>query len=286
MVDYNFEDYSWMEDRIAELDEKFTTFDPNTEIALDPQWYGIYRVRVLPVINKADFLVPFGVHWNVIPGTEDKPYTQFGCPQFSHNRYCPVCDAINTAIAERRAKLDNFKGADGKNSITVQRRFLMRVLLLDFEPGDGNGKKKVPVFTNLPQLKIMKIPSLVANDIRSKADPQNKDFGPKKILSPKEGRILRIEKSTKLQNYWKLDVMDPMEVPEEFMNPEAYPDIQLYLPDTTAAQISELIEKNQRNVHPIIANHVLSIDAGQAQAQLPPANKPSKEELRNRLKSL
>lgn len=287
-MSYDFEDYSWLEERTQELADKFVTYDPNTAIELDPRWYGIYRVRMLPVRNPKEFLVPYGVHWNVIPGTEDNPYTQLGCPKFSHNQYCPICDAIDTAIAEKRAKVDHFKGADGKNSIMVQRRFLIRCLLLDFEPGDGNGKNKVPVFTDLPRLKIMKIPAIVAKKIQDMVN--SRDFGPGKFMHPVEGRALKIEKNSKIQNYWDINMLlDPCPVPEEFLTKEAveqWPDISRYLPDTTAEQITEEIDKYKRNVHPIIVNHVLSIDAGPVKAQLPPVNKPSKEDLKNKLKSL
>lgn len=277
-----FEDYSWMSDRLQEVDDSLVTYDPNSDPFLQAQWYGVYRVRAMPIIDPKELLRSVGVHWNVIPGADGKA-TQFGCPKFTWGKYCPVCDAIDKAIGERRAKKDDFAGQDGKGGILCKRSFLLRVLLLDFEPGD-NGSKKVPKFKDLPQVKIMQISPTIASDIRRKLE-DHKDFGPRKILHPKEGCVLRIEKNATVQNYWKMDVVGVQAIPDEYLLTSDWAPIEGFLPKNTGEDITKLIEANKRGVHPLIVNHVLSIPSSPSVA-LPQGNKPTKEELKAKLDAI
>lgn len=283
-IDYSqFEDYSWMEGRLQEIDDSLVTYDPNVDPFLNAQWYGVYRIRALPVLNPRDLLRPVGVHWNVIPGADGKT-SFFGCPKFTYGKYCPICDAIDAAVGSRRAKREDFQGKDGKESILVQKAFLLRVLLIDFEAGDGN-KKKTPKFKDLPQMKIMAIKPSIASDIRSKLEDK-KDFGPGKILHPQTGCILRLEKGEKIQNYWKMDVVSNYVIPEEFLDSSQWLPFEDFLPTTTGDDIIELINQNKRGVMPIIANHVLSIPAANTAIPILPEKKHSKEDLKAKLDNI
>lgn len=277
-----FEDYSWMADRLEEVDDSLVTYDPNVDDFLNAQWYGKYKIRAMPIINPRDLLTPYGVHWNVIPGPDNK-VQQIGCPKFTWGKTCPVCDAIDAAIGSRKARKEDFTGTDGKGSVLVKKGFLLRVLLLDFEPGEGNDKKP-PKFKDLPQVKAMSITPLIAGKIRKLLE--DKDFGPRRLLHPKEGLILRIEKDKSINMKWDMNVLGVHAIPDEFLDTSQWVDMAGFLPITTGQEITEMIINNKRGVMPLIVNHTIALPVGNTTTVPPVGNKPSKEDLAKKLDSI
>ena len=282
----NFEDYSWVNDRVEEVEDSLQTYDPNTSIVLNPRWYGVYKIRLLPVLQQNDWARQFAHHWNLVPGDEDAKVV-VGCPRFTYGRECPVCSAVDKALAEKKAKIDEFKGGkDGRGNILAQKKFFVRVLLLDYK---NNGEeKKPPKFKDLPQLKVMALGAKIIKELNMKLKDVD-DYGPKALLHPVMGKVIKLTKSEKIDMYWSSDVLDSYAIPEEFLEPDEWPVITDYLPDTTAEDIIAITEKHSRNMNPLLVNNILSIDVGSAQKQIAgkvATKKMSKEELNAKLDSI
>ena len=268
----NFEDYSWVNDRVEEVEGSLQTYDPNTSIVLNPRWYGVYKIRILPIPpeNRSDWARQFAHHWNLVPGDEDARVV-VGCPRFTYGKECPVCSAIDRAIAEKKAKIEVFKGGkDGKGNMLAQKKFFVRVLLLDYK---NNGEeKKPPKFKDLPQLKVMALGAKIIKGLNLKLKDVD-DFGPKALLHPVVGKVIKLTKSEKIDMYWDFDVLDSYPIPKEFLEPAEWPVIADYLPDTTTEEIIQITEKHARNMNPLLVNNILAIEAGPSQKQIPVATK-------------
>jgi hypothetical protein len=277
-----FVDFDGLTKRAEELDDIFTTYDPTTDTLLIPKWEGEYKVRILPVLSADEFLRQYGQHWNVFPSESDKGFSVVGCPKFTHGQDCPICDAINKAVSERKVKIDVFKGGEGgKGNMLVKRQALLRVLLLDFTPDPK--VKKPPKFTDLPQLKVISLPLSMAKALKSKL--QDKDIGAKNIIDPVAGKVWKLKKSEGIDGWWDDNLLDPWPIPEEFLESDDWPEVDAFLPVETTDDIMQLIEKFSRNIHPIIANNALSIDMGTRRIE---AKKPSvsKADLKRQMEEL
>lgn len=296
----------WMEQREAELEEGMQNFDITKQIVIPLQWNGKYLFRILPVLRKDDWLMPVGYHWNIVTGNEDTA-VQVGCPRFTYGQECPICDGIQKAIAEKKNVYADFAGQNGKGSIHVQRKYFLRVLLLSFDPSNAPANKsgkKPPKFEDLPEIKILELPFAVGKFLKERV--ADEDYGWDKLTHPTKGVVIRIlkndqEKDPKL--IYQTFLMDNLAIPDDYLKfdtsggtkrlvqPDDYPEMEDFIPKTTTGELVAMIEKHARDVHPVIASHVLSIDVGRgSQKQLASANVPeepfrksgasSKEELK------
>jgi hypothetical protein len=255
-----FLDYNALVARAEELDDIFTTYDPTTDTLLIPRWEGEYKLRVLPVLAPDEFLRQYGQHWNVFPSDADKGFSVVGCPKFTHGHDCPICDAINKAVSERKVKLEAFKGGEGgKGNMLVKRQALLRVLLTEFTPDPK--VKKPPKFTDLPQLKVISLPLSMAKALKAKL--QDKDIGAKNVIDPVVGKIWKLKKNESIDGWWDDNLLDPWPIPEEFLESDDWPEVDAFLPQESTEDILQLINRFHRNIHPVIANYTLAIDVGQ-----------------------
>lgn len=276
----------WMEEREAELEAGMSSFDITKQIVIPLQWNGKYLFRILPVLKPQDWLMPVGYHWNVVTSTEEK-ISQVGCPRFTYGQDCPVCDGINKAIAEKKAVYADFSGQNGVGGIHVQRKYFLRVLLLSFDskgaPANKSGKKP-PKFEDLPEIKILELPFAVGKFLKERVSDE--DYGWDKLTHPYKGLTIRIlkndqEKDPKL--IYQTFIMDSLAIPDEFLEfdtssgskrlveSDSWPDMEDFVPKVTTQELTGLIEKNHRDVHPLIANYVMAIDVP-SQKQLTSAN--------------
>lgn len=288
MTDWQIPD--WLDERNKEIDESLISYDPAKDILLNPRWDGVYKFRILPVSKKGDWLRQVGHHWNVFPTTDANPVSIVGCPRFTYGLDCPICGAIDKAIAERKNQWSDFTGQKG---IICAQRMLIRILLLEFTPSER--EKKPPKFTDLPQIKIFSIPArTVGKEIRLAS--QDEDYGFESLTHPEKGKIIKCTKDDELLGKWKLQILKEFPIPEEFLDPNEWPAIEIGLPKTTGAELEEMIKVHELDVNPILSNYVLghdveftSIPEGLNEGNLPAVPNPSssrkssKDKLKERL---
>lgn len=253
-----------LDERDEEIDASMTSYDPAKDIYLRPQWEGTYKLRVLPVMKRDDWLRQMGTHWNIVPPSDDQKMTILGCPRFNYGQECPICDAIDQAIAERRAVWQDFGSKDyGGSGIAVNRRFLLKVLLLDFKAKEG--QKKIPKFKDLPLVRVFEFPASMAKELKQKRIDE--DFGNEALFHPEKGKVIKLTKDQTIQNWWRLDMLNESPIPEELLVEEEWPNLDLYIPKTTTSEIYQLLASRARDIDPLLANYITSHDVGQKQIE-------------------
>jgi hypothetical protein len=282
----DFEDQSWVEERSKEIEKEMaSSFDSATSIFLMPRWDGVYDIRLLPIAKGRynEWLMPFGQHWGVIPSADGEPKLPVGCPKVNFGDPCPICDSIEKLVAEGHRKTADFSMSG--NGLSVNRRVLVRGLLIDFEPADSS-KKNAPKFdfSEGPLMRIFALPSgTVGKELNSKL--QNPRFGLEAILSPKTGKIISIEKSPKIRNYWSTDLTKEYPLDEKWLQVDEWPDMVKFIPKTSTEDLLKLIAENERRLDVDIVNCALSIDAGVTK-QIPESTGEERKSIQDRLKEI
>jgi hypothetical protein len=263
----------WMEKREEELDQEMVGHDFAKDIVLKMRWNGDYTFRIFPVADMKDWLRPKGEHWNVFPGPDGKVGLPEGCPQIIRNQYCPVCFAVDKAIAEG---ITTAKEAYGQGGVGVQRSFYLLILLTEaiLEKGAAD-QPAPPKFTDLPQVKILECPFSVAKKLRQLT--ANKKIGYNVLANPEDGALVNINKDGSRPGVNRYDVMvlrETMAIPEDFLEYDLdknekgeevrkfiglreVPDLKTHLPKNTGDELMAKIEKHQHDVPPYIANFTL-----------------------------
>jgi hypothetical protein len=280
-----------LEERERQLDEAMRSFDVSRSVVLPMNWNGTYTFRILPLFDMSDWLVPYGYHWNVFPtGDPKKPASKDGCPRLGYYdpeieevRFgqCYVCDAIDRALAEKKAKWDDFSNEKG---IMVQKKFYLRILLLEVELEGKKGKPNPPVFDDLPAIKILEVPISAAKVLRQRMADE-KRFGFQRLTHPKDGLVICLTRNDELEGAKMYDpavLPESYEIPEEFLGfdgdsyfqPDTWPNIDIFIPQTSPGEMLAKIEKHQMEINKFVANYTLAIDAESrpvGQRALPPA---------------
>jgi hypothetical protein len=298
----------WLAEREEQLDDAMRGMDVTKLPTLTMRWNGIYKFRIMPVLNMLYWLTPYGEHWNLFPtGDPKKPASKDGCPRVTYGLPCAPCEAIDKALAEKRAKWDDF---GGKGGIVVQKKFLLLVLLLEVDLIAKKGQEKPPVFKDLPDLKILECPTSVAKTLRARvADP---DYGWEALTHPYEGAVVKVDKDDDREGakiYDTIVLPQTTRIPDEYLEfketktglslvtPDFWPKLEDFLPKTTPEDLIAKIEKFQNDVNPFIVNYVLGIEHGEGRV-LPrggseeskgkevarPSGPKSMEEIRAKLK--
>lgn len=256
-VDYSkfkdFEDYSWFDQRQAEIDSQVQNYDPTKDITLKPRWQGKYKGRFLPVKSMKDWMVPIGAHYNVWEAEENE-FVIVPCPRILWGRSCPICEARDWAITRGIVSKDDpiFKGdKEGKGGLKLDVGFLSRFLLTDFIPGAK--EKKPPRFEGFPLVRIFKFPKSVRNKVDSYM--KDEDIGFQKVIGLETGVEWTIEKNEDIVPYWwnATPLLDkpypvPMMVLERWEEIEAEFNIRDLIPDVTTEQTKALLEKHQNDI--------------------------------------
>jgi hypothetical protein len=270
-TEFNFD---WAEERAREVDEAIRTYDPAKEITLRMRWKGTYDIRLLPC-GRDDWMVPIGEHRHVLPDLDDNMPQAVPCPRVIYGDSCAVCDAINWGMAKSllNRKSPVFCGdKEGKGGIKLRAAALIRGLLLDYTKHPD--EKNPPDFGPLPALKIIKIPAMIVKELNAKL-ADTKKFGAKKLMEWDTGHPISISGHTGNKLYWEHSVLlDAYPIPEEFRDPEIWPDIRDQLPKSPSnpdlpysnQDLLEAIEKHQAVVPDVIHQFALSIDANKPKA--------------------
>jgi|GEM_PF-4256392 len=293
----------WMEDRERELDTQMQGHDFTKDVLFIFRWDGWIKFRVMPGFKPEDWFRPYGEHWNVFPGQNDKDIVIDGCPEinFGPDHPCPICYAINKALAEKKATFTDFFGMGG---IGVQKKYLLPVMLLEANLVKSDSKQSTaPVFTDLPQVKILALPISVAKKFRSLL--QDDDYGYEELTHPEVGVVLKLTKDNSQAGTEKYTlkpvVKDHYALPDDLFEwevdqdengeevshivgyAEGFPELENFLPKTTGDELMAKIEKYQHDINPFVANFNLSIDISPGRKALPAGKsddddeKPSKK---------
>ena len=250
---------AWADARKEEIEQNKGGMDSTLNTYLSCRWQGVYTVRLLPTLDSRgrDWMVQSGRHYNVFPNDENDNIVAPGCPQFTYGEDCPICFAINKQIATRGMKFSDFSG---KDSMLTYKRYLVRVLLLDFEPGPK--EDDAVEFTELPAIKVMALPYKVQQTLTNKLADRRR-YGPEALLHPERGKAISIEKNSQLQGWWDVDILPKSEpIPEEFLNTDEWPRIEDFLPEEHTEQLMNMVLKQHHDIPELISSMALSIDVG------------------------
>jgi hypothetical protein len=259
------DNFSWMQDATKELESTFSSFDAATADLLVLKWNGEYEIRFLPLTEDQihDYFRPVGFHWNLVADTEEfaRPVA---CPRFTKRVFnsddgftilkdqeCPVCDSINTLIAEGKATARDFRGQD---SVALRKVYFIRGILIGFDPKPG--QKNIPEFKDLPMQKIIQIPVSLAKKIKAKIDSKHLG-GPATFFDPDHGKRILISRIDDGQVSYEFDILDEDPIPEEFREVEDYIPIDRTIPGDTADSIRQIMSEN-RHEYPELAKIALS----------------------------
>lgn len=284
-MEYGYGTPEDLEERDQMLEDSMRAFDPAKSITLPMNWNGDYTFRIMPLFKHdeegsvmEDWLVPFGYHWNVFPTGDPKKGSKDGCPRMGYydpdeqvikTGPCPICDAIDRAIAEKRATRDDFAG---KGGITVQKKYYLRVLLVDVALETKVGGTKPPVFDELPMVKLLEVPTSAAKILRARMMDKKK-FGFQRLTHPDTGLLVCITRDDEQEGSKMYDVAvlpDQFAIPDEFIGrdgkdhfwpTEDWPQIPMQLPVTTPDDLFQKIQKHQLEINKWVANYTLAIDA-------------------------
>ncbi len=278
-----FDDLSWIEERVKEVEKEMAgSYDVATDTLLVVRWDGDWEIRLLPILpsQRGDWLKPFGLHWNLIPTSDSEKQLPVGCPQVNFGDYCPICSAIKELVGSRKRPFSDF-GMSG-NSLAVQKRVLVRGLLVNYTPKSWTDKPPAFDFSNGPLLRIFGLPpGTIGKELTGKL--QSPKFGPKVLINPKTGKTINIDRDKNIKMNWQMDLLDVYEIPEEYLDTETWPDMQDFLPKTTTAEIEEVIKKFYREIDADVVNIALSIDAGVEQQQIAEGPTETEKSLKERL---
>jgi hypothetical protein len=279
----------WMAEREEELDSEMAGHDFSKDVNLRPRWDGDYKFRLIPIVDKKDWLRPSGEHWNVFPGPDGKMAVGDGCPHLTWRKPCPICFAVDKAIAEKKA---TGKEMFGQGGIGVQRVFLVRILLLEAKLIKMAADKAAPPhFTDLPDIKVLECSQSVAKKLRDLI--QDDDYGWAALMHPSEGVVLKLTKDSAkpgTERYALKPLRETFALPEEWFEYETeddvkrliglndMPDLTDFLPKTTTEELMGKIEKHANEINPFLANYNLSIDVGRGSQKALPAGGEEEEE--------
>jgi len=264
----------YFEQANEEFASTFNVFDPSQADLLFPQWNGEYEVRFLPLTTKEmvlhDYFRPVGMHWNIVTSSDGDNQSRrpLVCPRFTKrvmvdedgtvtahkDTECPICDSINTLIAEGKATARDFSGQD---SPTLRKTYMIRALLLSFEESKGGNKKKPPEFKDLPVQKIIQMPVSLAKKIKDKLNSKYLG-GPDVLFNPEKGKRIILRRTDDGQVSYDFDILDSWPIPEEFLNDEEFIPIDRVIPNDSADSIRAVLNENRHN-HPELARIACSL---------------------------
>jgi hypothetical protein len=180
---------AWFQEKMQETADNFLTSDFQ-DILLEMRWDGKYYGRLVPWSDDfpTDCFLPVGYHWNLFP-TEEGVLPRDACPMWTHKVYCPVCGAIDKAIASRAYSRKDFGG--GK-SITMTPRYWLKFLLTRVKELTG---EKVPKFDDLPMFRILVVPFGVGKELHDLIFDEEKG-GYDYLLNPEHGREVCFTRSS------------------------------------------------------------------------------------------